>query len=82
MTKLERLLKRETPALVRSQGKLREVVIELRPPFVIRLRLKGTRQSYEITAAGLFQVLGKLNAERIHEERMAARKAKRERSRA
>lgn len=76
MIKLSRSLKRETPSLVRERGKSREVIIELRPPFNIALRLKGTRRAYSITAAGLYQVLVKDEAVRLIMERKAARKAR------
>lgn len=47
MTPINRPLKRESAALVHSQGRRRKVVVELMPPGqLVGFRLHGTRRTY------------------------------------
>jgi hypothetical protein len=39
--------------VVREQGKLREVIMEI-TPYLITVRLKGLRQRYEVSPAGVY----------------------------
>ncbi len=54
MTKLTRVVERETLGTIYSQGKEREVIVSLSPPNVIGFRLKGTHQVYYLTSDGCF----------------------------
>ncbi len=45
----------ESSDCVRERGKLREVVFEL-TPYVFRVRLKGMRQSYEVSPASIYNL--------------------------
>lgn len=57
MTKVNRALRRETAAMVRSGGRERPVIVVLRPPGVmIEFKLKGERRSYELPTQGLFEL--------------------------
>ena len=49
MTQLTKPVKRNTNGLIREAGKLREVVVILRPPNVIGFRAKGCRKEYQLT---------------------------------
>ena len=68
--KRKRRLTFETSDTVRYRGKLRAVVIECRP-FVASVRLKGTRQRFETSWAGVY-----LHAVRVHVEAQRAAKKK------
>ena len=55
MTKVgKRTWVRETDSAIYECGQLRNVVVSLVPGGVINLRLKGTRRSYDITAASMY----------------------------
>lgn len=73
MTKTIKPTKRETLSSVRLKNKLRSIVIELHPTWVV-VRLKGTRRScYSITYDGIFMAAAKLEARRQAEEKRASR---------
>jgi len=50
MTNLTKPVTRTSNGLVREAGKVREVVIILRPPNIIGFRAKGCRKEYQLTA--------------------------------
>lgn len=52
MTKLSKTVQRETSATVRDAGRVRQVIVSLEPTCLIGLRLKGTRTTYYLDAAG------------------------------
>ena len=54
MTNLKKPVKRVSRGLVREAGKLREVVVILRPPNVIGFRAKGCRKEYQLTAEACY----------------------------
>lgn len=73
MTTTEKSLKRETLSSMRLKNKLRPIIIELHPSWVV-VRLKGTRRScYSITYDGIFMAAAKLEARRAQEEKRASR---------
>jgi hypothetical protein len=65
----------ETSDSVRYRGKLREVVIEA-SEYTAAVRLKGTRQRFEISWAGIYDRAAKIAVEKARAERQAQRKAK------
>ena len=54
MTNLSKPVSRVSRGLVREAGKLREVVVILRPPNVIGFRAKGCRKEYQLTAEACY----------------------------
>jgi len=52
--KLKKAIAFETDLTVFDSGKQRPVVVMLRPPGVIELRLKGCRRTHALTADGLY----------------------------
>lgn len=65
----------ETSDVIRYRGKLREVVIEA-SEYTASVRLKGTRQRFEISWAGVYNHAVKVAVERQRAERKAQRRAK------
>lgn len=65
----------ETSDVIRYRGKLREVVIEA-SEYTASVRLKGTRQRFEVSWAGLYNHAVKVAVERQRAERKAQRRAK------
>jgi hypothetical protein len=58
----------ETADVFRFRGKLREVVIEAQP-YTALIRLKGTRQRFEVSWAGIYNLAAKIAADRARTER-------------
>ena len=64
MTTLNRKLQRVTAAAYRG----RNIIIQLEPPSIIRVKEKGRRTWYETTVEAVFSMAGKQYAERIRAE--------------
>ena len=77
MTKLKRIVHRETIGGVFSQGKTRPVIVSLHPPNVIGFRLKGTRRTVFLTAEGCY--MKALQIELACEKREKVKKRKKRR---
>ncbi|MGO9016658.1 MAG: hypothetical protein ACLQF0_16985 [Dissulfurispiraceae bacterium] len=73
MTTLNRKVKRETAAAYRG----RNIVIQLEPPSIIRVKEKGRRTWYETTVEAVFSMAAKQTAERIRKERKEKRQTRR-----
>lgn len=74
MTPCTRKLARESAAAIHSQGRTREVIVELRPPLdVIGFRLKGCRQTYFLPVAHCFREALKNELARRRAEKRKAR---------
>ena len=71
MTTLKRKVKRLTAAAYRG----RNVIIQLEPPSIIRVKEKGRRTWYETTVEAVFSMAGKAHADRIRKERKEKRRA-------
>ena len=54
MTDLTKPVKRVSAGLVRDAGKIREVVVILRPPNVIGFRAKGCQKEYQLTTESCY----------------------------
>lgn len=63
----------ETDREVYERGKHRPIVVEP-GPWTCALRLKGTRQRYEIGWESIFSMAAKLAADKLREERKSRRK--------
>jgi hypothetical protein len=61
---------------VRERGRLREVVMEIQP-YLIMVRLKGTRTAFPISPAAIYHAAAKLEAHKRMAENKATRKARR-----
>jgi hypothetical protein len=70
MTTLNRRIKRQTSAIYRG----RNIIIQLEPPSIIRVKEKGRRYWYETTVEAVFSMAAKQFAERIRKERQDKRK--------
>ena len=66
----------ETSETVRYRGKLRPIIIELKPYFC-SARLKGTRVRYDMPWMSIFTRAAQISAELEREQRMAKKKARR-----
>lgn len=75
MTRIERVVRRETDASVRDGGRARPVLIELHPRH-IELRRKGTRRRLLVAYEAVYDLAAKLLARAEAAERLAAKKAK------
>jgi len=71
MTTLNRKVKRLTAAAYRG----RNIVIQLEPPSIIRVKEKGRRFWYETTVEAVFSMAGKQYADKIRKERQAKKRA-------
>jgi hypothetical protein len=67
---------RETHGTVFSQGEDRAVIVSIEPPNVLGFRLKGTRQTYYLTADGLFLQALRVYVDAEKRERAKAREAR------
>jgi hypothetical protein len=79
MTRLEKRKSRlivETSDTVRERGKLRAVILEP-SPYLVAVRLKGLRQRYEVSYAGIYAFAARIAADKARQERAERRKAKR-----
>ena len=65
MTTLNRKIQRQTAAAYRG----RNIIIQLEPPSIIRVKEKGRRTWYETTVEAVFSMAGKAHADRIRKER-------------
>lgn len=76
MTALEKRKSRlvvEASDCIRERGKLREVTLELHP-YTLSVRLKGMRQSFELSYAAIYD----LAVKKFVAQQKAEKKAKRE----
>lgn len=71
MTALNRKIQRQTNAIYRG----RNIIIQLEPPSIIRVKEKGRRYWYETTVEAVFSMAGKQYADRIRAERKEKRNA-------
>lgn len=76
MTKLTKAVRRETEALSRG----RKLVIQLEPPYIVRVKEKGRRQWFSTTVQAVFDLAAKQEAEHLRKERRLARNQKGERA--
>lgn len=58
---------------VRERGQLREVIMEI-TPYLITVRLKGLRQRYEVSPAGIYQQAVLTAVEKARAEKKAAKR--------
>jgi len=72
MTTTSKPIKRETLSSVRERGKVRPIVIELRPTYIY-IRLKGTRKSFTATYDQLWTLGARNAAEALRRERAEKR---------
>ena len=70
MTILKRRIKRQTNAIYRG----RNIIIQLEPPSIIRVKEKGRRFWYETTVEAVFFMAAKQFAEKVRKERQQRRK--------
>ena len=54
MTKLKKIIRRSDCGSMRDGDCLRQLVISLRPPNIIALRLKGRRKEYTLTTQAVY----------------------------
>lgn len=59
----------------RERGRQREVIMEL-TPWSLRVRLKGMRQTFDISPVAVYQTAARIEAERIRAEKRKARQSK------
>ena len=71
MTALNRRIQRQTNAIYRG----RNIIIQLEPPSIIRVKEKGRRYWYETTVEAVFSMAGKQYAEKIRKERQEKKRA-------
>lgn len=64
----------ETSDSVRYRGRLREVIVEA-TEYTAAIRLKGTRQRFELSWAGIYNQAVKVSVERKRAERKKRRMA-------
>lgn len=65
----------ETSDSVRYRGKLREIIIEA-TEYTAAIRLKGTRQRFELSWAGIYNQAVKVSVDKARAERKAARRSR------
>jgi hypothetical protein len=63
---------------VRQRGRLREVVLECKPYFAM-VRLAGTRTSFPISYATIFETAARKAAEKVRAEKKAKKEERRKR---
>jgi len=66
---------RVTRGKVREAGKLREVIVILRPPNVIGFRAKGCKKEYQLTAEACYWMA--MKAEHMYKKKKKTKKRKR-----
>lgn len=74
MTNLHKPVKRISSGLIREAGKVREVIVILRPPNVIGFRAKGCRKEYQLTTDGCYTLAVKAHV--ADEKRRKAKERK------
>ena len=67
------IIKRETGTQYRG----RAIMVEMRPPSIIAVRLKGMRREYVVNAITVFELAVKIAAAGLARAKVEARKAKR-----
>lgn len=72
MTKLTKPVRRETEALSRG----RNIIIQLEPPYVVRVKEKGRRKWFSTTVQAVHDMAAKQEAEHIRKERRLERQKK------
>ncbi len=72
MTTLKRPVKRETEAMYRG----RNIIIQLEPPSIVRVKENGRRLWYETTIHSIFNLAARQYAEKQQRERKERRKRK------
>jgi len=78
MTDLTKPVKRVTNGVVRESGRLRDIVVILRPPNLIGFRAKGCRKEYQLTTDALYSLAVKCHVAE-EKKRTAKEKAKKRR---
>lgn len=74
-TTLRKPVTRITNGKVQEAGKLREVIVILRPPNVIGFRAKGCQKEYQLTAESCYWMA--MKAEHMYKKKMKTKKRKR-----
>ena len=72
MTFLKKTVRRETEAAYRG----RNIIIQLEPPSIVRVKEKGRRLWYETSIQSIFNLAARQYAERMQRERKERRKRK------
>lgn len=73
MTSATRAVTRLTDATIREQGRVREVVVTINA-IGVKVRLKGLKRSYTVTADAIYFFAARMEAERIRAERHKAKR--------
>ena len=73
MTQLRKALRRETDAQYRGTN----LIIQIEPPSIIKIKEKGRRTWYETSVEAVFVFAAKRHAEKIRQEKAEARKIRR-----
>lgn len=58
---------------VRERGKWREIVMDFNP-YGVKVRLKGMRSSYEMSAGGVYNFVVRAAVERVRSEKKARKR--------
>jgi hypothetical protein len=74
MTDLRKPVRRVSRGLIREAGKVREVVVILRPPNVLGFRAKGCRKEYQLTAEACYTMAVKASV--LAQKRLKKQKRK------
>ena len=53
-TRLNKPVTRESEAVVREAGQIRQIIVSLEPPFLLGFRAKGCRKTYYLTAQACY----------------------------
>ena len=64
-----------TPTNGALDGKYRKIVLEPQP-FMLEVRLKGTRRRLSVSYEAIFELASKIEANRARAEKLARRKAR------
>ena len=76
MTKLKKPVKRTGAGSIREAGKLRDIVVILRPPNVIGFRAKGCRKEYQLTTEGCYTMAVRASVAAEKKDKIKRRKEK------
>ncbi len=79
-TKLTKPVKRLSASIVRDAGKIRNLVITLYPNDTIGLRPEKTRREEIVTLGSVYALAVRQRAMKEHAEKLAAKKAKKGKS--
>jgi hypothetical protein len=77
MTNLNRPLSRVSKGTVKEAGKVRNIIVILRPPNVIGFRAKGCRKEYQLTIDACYWMAVKAEERAQHKEKLKQKKLKR-----